>query len=135
MRLSEVSDWNSLLQAHLIARALRDSLNEPMPEQANPTKVIEASRVNAYHWAKAIKKGSNESPNQNEAFKSFAQATALDQILFPILKRETPNLDSLTEWIEKHPVTDKRLAPYAPEIVTEPTKGANAERADAGPGS
>ena len=136
MRLSEISGWNSALQAQLIARALRDSLTEEPPPEANPTKASEAARIKAYHWAKAINKGSAETPNQgNEEFKTFAQTTALDQILVPILKKETPNLEALSEWIEKHPITDKKLAPNATEIATEPAKSAEVEKADAGPNS
>jgi hypothetical protein len=134
MRLSETQGWNSALQAQVIARALRDALNETPPEEANPTKVAEADRLNAYHWAKAIKKASTESPNQsNDEFKSFAQTTALDQVLIPMLKRETPNLDALSEWIDQHPISDKKLAPYAPELTLAPAKVAEGERADAGP--
>lgn len=133
MRLSEIQGWNSALQAQVIARALRDALSQTPPEEANPTKVAEAARLSAYHWAKAIKKASTESPNQsNDAFRSFAQTTALDQILIPMLKRETPNLDALSEWIDQHPISEKKLAPNAQEITLAPAKVTEGERADAG---
>jgi len=134
MRLSEIQGWNSALQAQIIARALRDAFSQTPPEEVNQSKAQEAERLNAYHWAKAIKKASTESPNQsNDDFKSFAQTTALDQILFPILKRETPNIDALSEWIDQHPISDKKLAPNAPEITMAPAKVTEGERADAGP--
>lgn len=133
MRLSEIKGWNSSLQAQIIARALRDALSQTPPEEANPTKVAEATRLSAYHWAKAIKKAIAESPNQsNDDFRSFAQTTALDQILIPLLKRETPNVDALSEWIDQHPISQKKLAPDAAEITLAPAKVTEGERADAG---
>lgn len=121
MRLAEVPDWNSLLQAQILAQALLTSLDLPVPELANSTKAADRQRFLAYRWAKALLKGLSEPPNQaNADFKDFVQSVALEKVLYPAVATGSVDLAPIEEWIEKHPAgKDFRLAPRA-KLITWP---------------
>jgi hypothetical protein len=126
LRLVDVAGWNSLVQAQVVAMALRDSLGRRAPDRGNvKAKAQDAQRAVAFRWAKAIEKGAAEAPNKaNPDFQDFAKTTALEKVLAPILDQLGASLDPIDEWIEKHPLAAelKFTATAEPLTIQKPVE-------------
>ncbi|MBY0587303.1 hypothetical protein K2X85_09020 [bacterium] len=115
MTLGDLSEWNSKLQAEVIAGALRDWVQASDDRQS---KGIDARKYEAYLWLKAITKSLDQPPNQASAeFKDFAQKVAIEGTLYPLMREESVTPDEIDRWLEKNSVGENRkLAPRGPTI-------------------
>jgi hypothetical protein len=125
MSVAEVKEWNSKLQAQVIASALRDWVESTSELQG---KGVESRRYAAYLWYKALAKGLEQGINQQSAeFKELADNIAIKGVLNPLMRGESAGAEEIEKWLEKNPVGEsKRLAPLGaelawPKATTEPT--------------
>jgi hypothetical protein len=116
MSLGDLSEWNSKLQAQVLAKVLRDWLEAADQRQG---KGVEARKYEAYLWLKAITKSLEQSPNQaNADFQAFAQKLAIESVLYPLLREESVGPEEIDRWLEKNPVgPNRKLAPRGVELT------------------
>lgn len=118
MEVQNVPQWNSKLQAAIIAQTLKEYLDSP-PLEGDANRVVERARYEALLWLDAINKGARSGGNQSDSdFQQLAKEIAANKILIPLINRQPHDAQSLEEWMAAHPMPkDHRLAPKAPEIT------------------
>lgn len=122
MDVAAVQQWNSKLQACIIARTLQEYLEYAearRDEGADPNRLAEQARYEALLWLDALTKGAASGANQSDQdFQQFAREIAVEKILAPIVNRQLADVQALADWVQAHPIPEnRRLAPRAPEVA------------------
>jgi hypothetical protein len=139
MDVAAVQQWNSKLQARIVARTLQEYLEYSEArrnEGVDLNRLAEQARYEALLWLDALTKGAASGANQaDQDFQQFAREIAVEKILAPIVNRQLADVQSLVDWVQAHPIPENhRLAPRAPEVAF-PKPPPPGEKEPAGPDS